>query len=380
MKTVNFLSVLLLLFVGLTSSLFAQSKILVVVTNNEEVNVTIGDKDTIIAGGYELSELAEAHKVFVASGFEVDFMSPAGGRTHAEPEEEMKAVNKAFLSNPENVAKLENTLSPSAVKAQDYVAIYFVGGKTMWDFPNSKGLAQLTAEIYEGGGVVGAVCHGPAALVNVKLSDGSSLIEGKKISSFTDMEEQLFSKTGKFLPFLLQDKLISLGADFQEAPAMLDQVVVDQRLVTGQNPSSTYSVAEEMVKQLGAKPPARDWTNMSYTLGVLRAVIMEDDKKAKHFYEAHAKTNQLDEGLFQGYVSYANNGYLGEIAKAKGFALLKFAAEVFPNSARSHEALAKAYHQLGQEKEALAAIARALSIDPDAASAQKLKAAIEDGK
>jgi putative intracellular protease/amidase len=380
MNTVRFLPVLLLLFVGLTSSLFAQSKILIVVTNNKEVNVTIDGKDTIVAGGFELSELTEAHKVFVASGFQVDFMSPEGGKTYAEPDGEIKGVNKVFLSNPENEAKLENTLSPKAVKAGEYVAIYFVGGKTMWDFPNNKELAQLTADIYEGGGIVGAVCHGPAALVNVQLSDGSSLVAGKRISSFTDLEEQLFSQTGKFLPFLLQEKLTSLGADFQEAPAMLDQVVVDQRLVTGQNPSSTYSVAEEMVKQLGAKPPVREWTDMSYTLGVLRAVILEDDKKAKHFYDAHLSTHQLVEGLFQQYAAYANKGHFGEMAKKRGFALLKFAAEVFPDNAQSHEALAKAYHQLGQEKEALASIAKVLSIDPGSATAQKLKAEIEEGR
>lgn len=378
MKRTKYLSLIMLLIMAAITKLSAQEKILIVVTNNKEVKASINGKDTVVAGGYELSEVAEAYKVFSQSGFEVDFMSPQGGMTYAEPEEKMKPVNKEFLSNPENVNRLKNTLTPSQVKAADYSAIYFAGGKTMWDFPDNKALAKLTAEIYENNGTVGAVCHGPAALINVKLSDGSSLIEGKQISSFTDMEEKLFSKTAKFLPFMLQERLTSLGADFREAPAMLDQAVVDQRLVTGQNPNSTYSVAEEMVKLLGKTPPQRKWDNMSYTLTVAKAIIMESSKKAKRFYKAHSTTNQMDQELFLGYAMYAAKGYLGEVAESKGVALLEFATETFPNSAKSHEALAEAYHKQGKEKLALASIDKSLSLKPDSESAQKLKKEIKE--
>lgn len=378
MKRTSYLSLIMLLFFGVALRLSAQDKILIVVTNNKEVKATIAGKDTVVAGGYELSEVAEAYKVFSESGFIVDFMSPQGGMTYAEPEEKMKEVNKEFLSNPENVRKLKNTLAPTQAKAADYRAIYFAGGKTMWDFPDSKGLAKLTAEIYESNGTVGAVCHGPAALVNVKLSDGSSLIQGKKISSFTDMEEKLFSKTAKYLPFMLQERLTSLGADFREAPAMLDQAVVDGRLVTGQNPNSTYSVAEEMVKVLGKTPPQRDWTDMSYTLAVVKAIILEDIKAAKAFYRAHKSTNQLDEELYLSYSIYSSKGYLGEVAQNKGIALLEFGTEVFPENAKGHEALAEAYHKAGQEKLAMVAIDKSLSLEPGSESAQKLKREIKE--
>ncbi|MCE7991140.1 MAG: hypothetical protein HEP71_04135 [Roseivirga sp.] len=378
MKRTKYLSLLMLLFITVTARLTAQEKILIVVTNNKEVKANISGKDTLVAGGYELSEVAEAYKVFAESGFEVDFMSPKGGMTYAEPEEKMKPVNKEFLSNLGNVSKLKNTLAPSQVKAADYSAIYFAGGKTMWDFPDNKAMAKLTAEIYENNGTVGAVCHGPAALINVKLSDGSTLIEGKQISSFTDMEEKLFSKTAKFLPFMLQERLTSLGADFKEAPAMLDQAVVDERLVTGQNPNSTYSVAEEMVKLLGKTPPQRNWDDMSYTLAVAKAIIMENSKKAKRFYKAHLATNQLDAELFQSYSMYAAKGYLGEMAESKGVALLEFATEIFPNSAKSHEALAGVYHKQGKQKQAMASIEKSLSLEPDSESAQKLKKEIKE--
>lgn len=375
--TTQFLA-LMLLFLGLSIQLKAQDRILIVVTNNKEVKATIAGKDTTVAGGYELSEVSEAFKVFKESGFEVDFMSPLGGMTYAEPEENLKPINKEFLSKTAAVEKLKNTLAPADVKATDYSAIYFAGGKTMWDFPNSHELAKLTANIYERNGTVGAVCHGPAALVNVKLSDGSSLIEGKKISSFTDMEERLFSKSAKHLPFMLQEKLTSLGADFQEAPAMLDQAVVDGRLVTGQNPNSTYSVAEEMVKVLGKTPPKRKWTNMSYTLAVAKALIVEDTKAAKRFYKAHASTSELEEELFVNYSTYASKGYLGEKAQNGGVALLEFATTKFPKNAKAHEALAEAYHKQGKAKKAIASINKSLALAPESESALKLKKAMEE--
>jgi putative intracellular protease/amidase len=305
-------------------------------------------------------------------------MSPQGGITYAEPEQKMKPVNKAFLANTDNVKALQNTLAPSDINPADYKAIYFVGGKTMWDFPNSQELAKLTAEIYEANGVVGAVCHGPAALVNVKLSNGKSLIAGKKISSFTDKEEELFGKTKKSLPFLLQERLTSLGANFIEAPAMLEQVVVDGRLVTGQNPLSTYSVAEEMVKKLGKIPPARSWDNMSYTLAVVRAIILQDVASARHFQKTYADQVSLEERLFLEYSTFAFNGYLGEVAQNRGLALLEYAAVAFPKSAKSHEALAEAYHKKGKSKEAMASIDRSLSIEPGSESAQKLKKQIKE--
>lgn len=377
MKRVKLFLVLSILFLSFSQQLLAHGKVLIVITNNKEVKATLANKDTIIAGGYELSEVAEAYMVFTASGLEVDFLSPKGGKTYAEPEEKMKEVNKEFLAIPNIKSKLENTLAPSDIDASNYQAIYFAGGKTMWDFPNNTALQSLTAKIYESEGVVGAVCHGPAALVNVKLSDGSLLIEGKKVSSFTDREEQLFSKTSKFLPFFLQEKLTSLGADFQEAPPMFDQAVVDQRLVTGQNPLSTYSVAEEMVKLLGKTPPARTWTDLSYTLGVIKVLILEDHSAAKKFLKTNSGDHKLNRELLQSYSIYAFNGYLGDLAKNKGLELLQFVTEAFPENAKSHEELAKAYHKLGKDKLALKSVEQSLSLEPSSATAKKLKQEIE---
>jgi cytosine/adenosine deaminase-related metal-dependent hydrolase len=222
-----------------SSPVAAQEQILIVVTNNTVVQATIDGKDSTIAGGYTLSEVTQAFDVFIKSGFTVDFMSPHGGMTQYEPEEKLSDLDKAFINNPEIMAQLKNTLSPKQINASEYNAIYFAGGKTLWDFPNNNELASLTASIYEQGGVVGAICHGPGALLNVTLSNGDRLIEGKNISSFTNLEEQLFSKAAEFYPFMLQDELTRLGATYQEAPPLFDQSVVDGRLVTGQNPLFT---------------------------------------------------------------------------------------------------------------------------------------------
>lgn len=375
-KAIIFSAFVLYLF-GFVTTLFAQKRILIVVTNNQKVQATIAGKDTIIAGGYELSEVAEAYNVFKGSGFTVHFMSPKGGKTYFEPEEKMKEINKAFIENASVMAQMENTLSPTEVKAKRYAAIYFAGGKTMWDFPDSHELAELTARIYEKNGIVGAVCHGPAALLNVRLTDGSLLLKGKKVSGFTNKEEALFSKTSKFLPFMLQDKLLELGAEFVEAPPMFDQVVVDQRLVTGQNPLSTYSVAEEMVKLLGKTPPSRNYDKLSYTLSVIKAVVWEGKNGALETFHRFAGKVPFDQELFLTYGTFAFSGQLGKEAQSKGIDLLELAVEIFPISAKSHEELAKAYYQLGDSERAIACIEKSLAIDPNSASAIKLKEKIK---
>lgn len=111
----------------------------------------------------------------------------------------------------------------------------------MWDFPDNPAVQKLTREIYEAGGVVGAVCHGPSALVNVKLSNGRYLIGDKRIAAFTDDEERAV-KLEKVVPFLLASTLQQRGAQHQPAMNWTAQVVIDGRLITGQNPQSARGV------------------------------------------------------------------------------------------------------------------------------------------
>jgi alkylhydroperoxidase/carboxymuconolactone decarboxylase family protein YurZ len=119
----------------------------------------------------------------------------------------------------------------------------------MWDFRDSPAVLKLVPEFYESGKIVSAVCHGPAALVNVKLSDGSYLIAGKNVAGFTNGEEEEVQSTN-VVPFLLEDALIKHGANYKHAPNWNDNIAIDERLITGQNPQSAASVGKAIVKML----------------------------------------------------------------------------------------------------------------------------------
>lgn len=196
--------------------------------------------------GFYVPEAAHPWAVLSSQGFDIDFVSPKGGRPPMDGVDGADQVSRDFLASSEVAAKLENTPTATALKADDYAGILFVGGHgTMWDFPNDQALATLAASIYEAGGVVGAVCHGPAALVNLKLSDGRYLVDGKRVAAFTDDEERAVG-LDRVVPFLLASTLQQRGAQHVPAPNWQANVVVDGRLVTGQNPAS----AEELGRQM----------------------------------------------------------------------------------------------------------------------------------
>jgi putative intracellular protease/amidase len=159
-------------------------------------------------------------------------------------------VNAAFWNDPALRRATETTLSPVQVDPDAYAAIFYAGGHaTMWDLPNDARLAAIAARIHERGGVVAAVCHGPAGLVNVTLSDGRHLVDGQDVAAFTNDEERAVGLHDT-VPFLLADALTQRGARHLAAPDFQAQVVVCGRLVTGQNPASARGVAEAMLPLL----------------------------------------------------------------------------------------------------------------------------------
>ena len=119
----------------------------------------------------------------------------------------------------------------------------------MWDFADNKELSIIAQKIYENKGIVSAVCHGPAGLVNIKLSNGKYLVNGKKISAFTN-EEETAVKLEKVVPFLLETKLEERGAKIKKSGLWQEQVTTDQRVITGQNPQSAHAVGEAILKLL----------------------------------------------------------------------------------------------------------------------------------
>lgn len=208
--------------------------------------------DTGEPTGAFLSEITHPHKVLRDAGFFVNFVSPEGGPAPIDPKSHdlSDPVNRAFLENDRYAFQLANTLTPDLVKTGDYVGIFYAGGHgTMYDLADNEALQALTREIYEDGGVVGAVCHGPVGLVNVTLSDGSYLVDGKRVAAFTNEEEEAVGLT-EVMPFLLEDVLVERGATMVEAPNFQKSVAVDGRLVTGQNPASATGVGEAMREAL----------------------------------------------------------------------------------------------------------------------------------
>lgn len=276
-----------------------RGKILVVVTS------TGTNPNTQKPIGYEFTELSRACYLFEANGFAVEIASPLGGKAPAViDDEDMTDLDRAFLADPDMVPKWEETLALDQVSASDYQAIYFVGGKgAFFDFPENPALQRITAELYEEGGVVSAVCHGPAALLNVTLSDGSHLLAGKRVSSFTNEEELLLNgQAAAVYPFLLEDALRARGATFEEAPLFLNQCSVDGRLVTGQNPWSTWEVAEQTIRALGYEPVKRVRTAGEATVESIAALRAEGLAAAE---KVKRQSERYDHGFLAQYTVVA---------------------------------------------------------------------------
>lgn len=205
------------------------------------------------ATGSYLPEIAHPWRVFTDSGYDVYLLSVSGGPAPVYGADPNDPVQQAFIDDPDMAGKISATLSPEQIDASDYDAIYFAGGHgTMWDFPDNPGLAAIARDIYERGGLVSAVCHGPAALVGIRLSDGRALVDGKELASFTN-EEEAEVGLADVVPFLLQTRLEAEGAKHTGTAKFQPWVVVDGRLVTGQNPASAAGVAQKVVDALGTQ-------------------------------------------------------------------------------------------------------------------------------
>ncbi|MGH8910813.1 MAG: type 1 glutamine amidotransferase domain-containing protein [Egibacteraceae bacterium] len=160
------------------------TKVLMVLTSHEDLG------DTGRKTGFSLPEAAHPWKVFTDAGYSIDFVSPKGGEAPMDGVDLSDPVQQAFLNDADIAAAVRDTLTPEQVDPHDYDIVFYAGGHgTMWDFPDNAALAKIAADVYERGGTVAAVCHGPAGLVNIRLSDDSHLIQGKAVSAFTNEEE-----------------------------------------------------------------------------------------------------------------------------------------------------------------------------------------------
>lgn len=220
-------------------------------------NVSHYDDPTEHQTGLWLSELAHAWEVFAEQGYEQMIVSPHGGAVPLEPRSlkfpNYDKVARAWHNDPAKMALLENTLSPDELDAADFDAIYYTGGHAvMYDFPDSDGLQRLTREIWERGGVVSSVCHGYCGLLNVKLTDGSLLVDGRHLTGFA-WQEEVLARVDKLVPYNAEEAMKERGALYEKAKLpFVSYAVIDGKLVTGQNPGSAKETAEKVVQTLGA--------------------------------------------------------------------------------------------------------------------------------
>ncbi len=223
------------------------TRVLIVVTSHFRLG------DTGKKTGYYLSEVTHPYFVLTKNkAVTVDFASISGGNAPIDEKswDLSDEQNRKFMADTKLAAKLNQTLPIAKIDATKYDAIIFAGGHgTMWDFPEDKDVAKVIKTIYEKGGVVAALCHGPSAFVNAKLSNGKNLVNGKKVTGFSDEEEAKVQLT-KVMPFSLEQKLKQLGASYSKSPPFQAKVVVDGKLVTGQNPASGAGVGQAVAELL----------------------------------------------------------------------------------------------------------------------------------
>ncbi|MFD7406661.1 type 1 glutamine amidotransferase domain-containing protein [Streptomyces sp. NPDC059866] len=201
--------------------------------------------------GFHLGETVQPWLIACAAGYEVDFASVMGGKPPMIGHDLDRAEETAFLADADVRDKLDHTLTPEEVDASRYAGVFFVGGHgTMWDFRGNARLESTARSIYEAGGVIAAICHGQAALVDLTLSDGSYLVAGKALTAFSNEGEAARGLTD-VVPFSLQSMLEARGAVYSCAPDRTAHVVVSERLVTGQNPASAPELGRRMVALLG---------------------------------------------------------------------------------------------------------------------------------
>lgn len=220
------------------------SKVLILVTNH----ATLGSTDQ--PNGTYTPELTHALQAFLDAGFSYDIASIKGGAAPlygADPED---VITQKILAMDDFQSRINNTIVASQLEGQDYDAVFYPGGfGLLSDLAEHEGVARLTAKLYEGGAVVGSVCHGPAGLLPITLGDGSSILAGKTVTAFT-REEEIDFGTRAHVPFLLEEALTRKAGAYHKVAPWAEHVITDGRLITGQNPASAGAVGKAMVSAL----------------------------------------------------------------------------------------------------------------------------------
>jgi putative intracellular protease/amidase len=223
-------------------------KIIIVLTSHDQLG------DTGKKTGFWLEEFAAPYYVLKDAGAAITLASPKGGQPPLDPKsdlpENLTEMTKRFRTDNAAQAQLAHTKKLAEVSADGFDAVFYPGGHgPMWDMPDNATSIALIEAFVRDDKPVAAVCHAPAAFVNVRGKDGEYLVKGKHVTGFTNAEEETVGLTA-VVPFLLEDRLKERGAVYSNGVNWAPHVQVDGQLVTGQNPASSAPAAKELLKLL----------------------------------------------------------------------------------------------------------------------------------
>jgi putative intracellular protease/amidase len=223
-------------------------KFLFVLTSHNELGDT-GNKT-----GFWIEEFAAPYYYLTDKGADITIASPKGGQPPIDPSSDtpdnQTPATRRFKEDVALQKKLASSIKLSQIQMDDFDGVFYPGGHgPLWDLANDEDSIRLIQEFYEANKPTGLVCHAPAALKNVKLSDGKFLVKGKNVTGFTNSEEAAVQLT-EVVPFLVEDMLKERGANYSKADDWQDYAVQDTNLVTGQNPASSEAVAEKLFAML----------------------------------------------------------------------------------------------------------------------------------
>jgi putative intracellular protease/amidase len=223
-------------------------KVLMVLTSHDQLGNT-GRKT-----GFWLEELAAPYYAFKDAGAEIVLASPQGGQPPLDPKSNEPASQtddtRRFHADAQATAQLAATVRLDSVRQTDFDAVFYPGGHgPLWDLAEDKHSAALIESFLAAGKPVALVCHAPGALRHVKTPQGRPLVEGKRVTGFSNAEEAAVALTD-VVPFLVEDELEAKGGLYSKGPDWAPHVVSDGLLITGQNPASSAPTAERLLKQL----------------------------------------------------------------------------------------------------------------------------------
>jgi len=223
-------------------------KILMVLTSHDQLGTT-GRKT-----GFWLEELAAPFYAFKDAGAHITLASPKGGNPPLDPKSNepdfQTDQTHRFEADPDAMAQLAATVRLDSISQSDFDAVFYPGGHgPLWDLAEDKDSIALIEAFLAANKHVALVCHAPRVLRHVKTPEGKPLVEGKKVTGFTNTEEEAVGLTN-VVPFLVEDELIAKGGIYSKGADWSSYVVTDGLLITGQNPTSSAATAEELIRQL----------------------------------------------------------------------------------------------------------------------------------